>query len=125
VPLVQGSPYVFTLDGKRPISGFSRAKARLDAHMVGVPAFVLHDVRRSVASGMQRLGISDAVIERALNHLSGVYRGVAGTYQRDPLTEPMREAFLRWSHHVSNLSRDQANVVTLAKKAKGNRRGKV
>ena len=52
---------------------------------------------------MQRLGIRVEVIEKALNHTSGVFRGVAGIYQRDPMTEDVRKALEAWSAHVRNV----------------------
>jgi hypothetical protein len=52
---------------------------------------------------MQRLGIRAEVIERCLNHRSGVYRGIAGTYQRDEMLEAKRNAFELWARHVEQL----------------------
>lgn len=60
---------------------------------------------------MQRLGVRFEVIERALNHVSGVYSGVSGTYQRDPMTEAVRAALLRWSQHIAGLSAGAADKV--------------
>jgi integrase len=101
VPMVQGS-LVFSYTGTR-LTGFSRVKAKIDACMGAVPPWRLHDLRRSCASGMQRLGVRGEVIERCLNHLSGSFRGVAGTYQRDPLHDEMREAFARWAAHIERI----------------------
>jgi integrase len=112
VKRIAGKPgYIFTTNGRTPVSGFSRIKARLDARMLveaskergtetTIAAWRLHDLRRTCASGMQRLGIPVEVIERCLNHVSGSYQGVAGIYQRDPMTEPVREALERWATHV-------------------------
>jgi len=47
-----------------------------------LPTWVVHDIRRSVASGMARLGIDLPVIERCLNHISGSFAGIVGVYQR-------------------------------------------
>jgi len=77
--------------GKAPVSGFSKAKARLDtliakqaekarkegADVAPMPDFTVHDIRRSVATGMAELGVSVEHIERVLGHELG---GVAGTY---------------------------------------------
>jgi integrase len=63
----------------------------------------LHDLRRSCASGLQRLGIRAEVIERCLNHISGLYRGVSGIYQRDPLIEEATAALERWANHIELL----------------------
>jgi integrase len=74
-PRVEGS-YVFTTTGTSSVSGWSKCKRELDEQM-GAPPWRLHDLRRTCASGMQRLGVRVEVIERALNHISGSYGGVA------------------------------------------------
>jgi integrase len=103
VPRIEGD-FVFTTTGISPVSGWSKCKRALDAKMGPKMAdWRLHDLRRTCASGMQRLGVRNEVIERALNHISGNFSGVAGIYQRDPMTEKVREAFLRWSKHVVGL----------------------
>jgi hypothetical protein len=53
--------------------------------------FVIHDLRRSVASGMARLGINLPVIERVLNHVSGSFAGIVGVYQRHDFADEKRE----------------------------------
>jgi len=101
-PRIEGD-YVFTTKGTGPMSGWSKAKRALDAQMGKIPPWRLHDLRRTCASGMQRLGVRSEIIERALNHISGAYGGVAGIYERDPMTDEVREAFSRWSKHVAGL----------------------
>jgi integrase len=102
VPRIEGD-LVFTSTGRAPISGWSKMKKQLDAAMGDVPPWRIHDLRRTCASGMQRLGVRTEVIERALNHVSGSYSGVAGVYQRDALTPEVAAALLRWAQHVSGL----------------------
>jgi integrase len=112
------SDFVLTVDGTRPIIGFGRAKRRLSAK-AGIEAnsWRLHDLRRTCASGLQRLGVRAEVIERCLNHVSGLYRGVSGTYQRDPLIEEMTTALERWSGHVEALTSGKpAKVVRLPRR---------
>jgi hypothetical protein len=58
------------------------------------------------------LGIRHEVIERALNHVSGKFGGVAGLYQRDPMTEDVREALQRWSDHLGGLLAPQQRMPT-------------
>ena len=116
-PRFAGSDFVLTFDGTRPISGFGRAKRRLSANAGITADWRLHDLRRTAASGMQRLGIRAEVIERCLNHISGVYRGVSGTYQRDPLIEETRVALERWAGHVERLvSGKPAEIVKLRRR---------
>jgi hypothetical protein len=66
---------------------------------------------------MQRLGIRVEVIERALNHVSGSYRGVAGIYQRDPLADDVRDALERWGRHIADLIIGRKSVVVPMKRA--------
>src|SRR4051794_18878847 len=84
---------VFSTTGTTAVSGFSRAKRRIDAAMSReTPNVVdnaaefmaqacgrgwrIHDLRRTAATGMARLGSNLPVIERVLNHTSGSFSGV-------------------------------------------------
>ena len=82
--------------------GWSRCKERLDA-AVGLPGWTLHDLRRSVATGMGDLGVQPHVIEAALNHASGHKAGVAGIYQRSLHEKEVREALTLWAAHVMKI----------------------
>ena len=66
---------------------------------------------------MQRLGTRVEVVELCLNHVSGSYAGITGTYQRDPMLDERRAAMERWSAHVAGLvSGKTANVVRMPRK---------
>jgi integrase len=120
--------FVFSPGATAP-SGFSRARRRLDAAMsalrratdpeaLSLPEWVVHDLRRSVASGMARLGISLPVIERCLNHISGSFGGIVGVYQRHSFAEEMRAAEIRWGRHIEAIVSGEPeanNVVELAR----------
>jgi integrase len=94
-------PYVFGL-GQGGFSGWSDCKAALDAR-TGVPAWTLHDLRRTCATGMANLGVLPHVIEAVLNHVSGHKAGVAGIYNKATYSAEMREALAFWAQHVVNL----------------------
>ena len=81
-----------TTAGKVPISGFSKAKARLDKFSK-VDGWTLHDLRRSAATHMARLGIAQEHIERVLGH---AIEGVAGTYNRYSYLDEKRAALETW-----------------------------
>jgi len=117
-PRFVDSDFVLTIDGSRPIIGFGRAKRRLSAKAgIEADSWRLHDLRRSCTSGLQRLGVRAEVIERILNHISRIYRGVSGTYQRDPLIEEMTTALERWADHVEALTSGRpAKVVRLPRR---------
>src|SRR5262249_17854383 len=89
VPKVGKSGFVFTTDGKRPISGFSKFKRTFDADMlvalrkqdpeVTMPRWTLHDLRRTARSLMSRAGVPSDHAERCLGH---ILPSVRGTYDR-------------------------------------------
>jgi integrase len=104
--IIETAPRIseFVFGGRSGANHFNRAKTALDDLVRFTQPWVLHDIRRSAASGLQRLGVRTEVIERALNHVSGVYRSVAGIYQRDPLIEEVRDALARWGNHVEHIA---------------------
>jgi integrase len=108
---------VFTTTGRTPVSGWSKVKSQLDAAMQ-IPAWRLHDLRRTAATGMAELGIAPHIIEAALNHVSGAKAGVAGTYNRAVYSPEKRAALERWARHILGLvSQRPDNIVVLDKKA--------
>jgi integrase len=74
----EGCDYVFTTDGRRPISGFSKFKRRFD-EACGASGWTLHDLRRTARSLMSRAGVNSDHSERYLGHVIG---GVRGVYDR-------------------------------------------
>lgn len=121
-----GHNLVFTSTGTTPVSGFSRAKRRLDAAMVAakheelgakcepIAKWTLHDLRRTAATGIARLNFPPHVIDRLLNHLSGAIRGVAAVYNRFEYIDERRAALEAWGRYVSNLiAPAPENVVAL------------
>jgi integrase len=102
LPRIAESDFVFTISGRRPICGFSPVKRRLDALLPpDMPPWVFHDLRRTVASGMARLGINLPVIEKLLNHTSGSFAGIVGIYQRHSFADEKRAAMGVWANFVS------------------------
>jgi integrase len=109
LPRMVGSDLVFTTTGRTSISGFSRAKTTLDAAVTklngGVPIapWRIHDLRRTMATGMARLGVQLPVVEKLLNHISGSFAGVAGIYQRHDFADEKRQALEAWAQHLLTL----------------------
>ena len=104
--ILQGVPrtgtLVFSFDGTTQFQGFSKAKRRLD-HVSRVSDWTLHDLRRTVVSGMARLGVAPHVADKILNHQSGTISGVAAVYQRHEFMSERKEALHRWAQHVAKL----------------------
>jgi integrase len=105
LPRMAGSELVFTTTGKTCVSGFSKAKQAIDAAVKfksgrALPEWRIHDLRRSAATGLQRLGVSLQVIEAILGHVSGSRAGVVGLYQRHRFDNEKRAALEAWARHV-------------------------
>jgi integrase len=100
-PRVGESAFVFTTAGRTPIKDFSFIKKRLDAQMPdGTEPWVLHDLRRTFASGCARLSIAIHVVEKCLGHASGTFRGIVSVYQRHDFAAEQRAAVETWGQHV-------------------------
>jgi integrase len=115
IPRITDSPFVLTTNGTAPSSGYSKGKRKLDALLPSdMPAWRLHDLRRTVASGMARLGINLPVIEKVLNHSSGSFAGVVSVYQKHSFADEKRAALDSWSQHIERVvSGKLAKVVQL------------
>ena len=103
MPRIADSDFVFTVAGDSHIGSFARVKTRLDAMMQPAVPWVFHDLRRTAISGMARLGVNLAVIERVINHTSGTFAGVVGIYQRFDFAADKRIALQRWADHVEGI----------------------
>tara|TARA_R110002110_G_scaffold414910_1_gene646363 strand:+ start:209 stop:1414 length:1206 start_codon:yes stop_codon:yes gene_type:complete len=104
--------HVFTTNGRTPISGFSKAKRELD-ETSEVTDWRIHDLRRTVASAMARIGIAPHVIEKVLNHAGGQISGVAAIYNRHGYSDEKQRALEAWANAlVASLERKcEPNVV--------------
>jgi integrase len=102
-----------------PFNGWSKAKAALDPK-AGVTNWRLHDLRRTAATGLQRLGVRLEVTEQVLNHVSGSRAGIVGVYQRHDFASEKRAALDAWGEHVLAIVEGRAatdNVVALRERA--------
>ena len=75
-----------------------------------VRPFRLHDLRRSVATGMANIGVEPHVIEMVLNH-AGHRSGISGAYNHSRYAEQVRVALARWDEHVAALLEGRADKV--------------
>src|ERR1700722_7132537 len=105
------SPFLFSA-GERPPSGFAKAKERLDKSVTtqngGKPIehWTFHDLRRTAASGMAKVGVDLPVIEKVLNHVSGSFAGIVGIYQRHDFAAEKRAALDNWAARVAAIVGD-------------------
>lgn len=70
----------------------------------GIPAWTPHDIRRTVVSGMARLGIAPIVIAHVVNHRSITKAGVTfATYNTYSYDKEKREALDLWARHLNGI----------------------
>lgn len=117
------SGFIFTTNGETAVSGFGKAKEAIDDSMAGlqrkgaeqIPHWTFHDLRRTAASGMARLGQPVHVVEAVLNHRSGSVSGVAAVYNRYSYGAEKKLALEAWGSAVERLIHPpaRANVVPI------------
>jgi integrase len=121
LPRFFGGDFVFsTMCGRRPVSGFSKAKAKLDALMKAdlekqghaFADFVIHDVRRTCRSRFSALAdVQDVVCEALLAH---VQPGIRATYNLYEYLPEKQEALQKWHAKLrAIIEPEPANVVQL------------
>jgi integrase len=105
--------------GDAPISGHSYAKRLLDEKIAKlgetVRAWTIHDLRRTAATQMAKLGVNRSVLGRVLNHSDS---SVTGVYDRHQFLSEKRYALELWGQEIENLtSPPGVNVVPLRREA--------
>lgn len=120
--------FLFTTSGARPVSGFSKGKAHIDRIIAetikaeqgddaqGPAHWVFHDLRRTVATNLQRLGVRLEVTEAVLGHVSGSRAGIVGIYQRHKFADEKRAALEAWARKLDAIvsGKQAENVIELA-----------
>lgn len=105
-PRAGDNPYVFASpqDGENPVSlsTIKRAVRDIKDHS-GVDGFRLHDMRRTVSTHMAKMGISQQVTEKILNHKSGAGGQLAKIYNRHDYRPERQKAFNQWALRLQQL----------------------
>jgi integrase len=125
---------VFTVTGNSAVSGFSRAKAAIDKAVLdrmkedaeargddpdeveAIEPWVMHDLRRTLATNLQKMGVKLEVTEAILGHSSGTRKGIIGVYQRYEYGPEKRAALEAWARKLDAIvtGAPTSNVVELA-----------
>jgi integrase len=114
--------YVFTTNGTGGLKGYHKGRNHIAERMaeiasdeagaaVDIPHWTFHDLRRTAATGMARLGIPVRVTEAVLNHVSGTGGGIVGVYQRHDYADEKRNALDAWARLVGDLVTGRADNV--------------
>jgi integrase len=103
--------------GERGFSGWSWGKASLDHRILDarkkaapepakakpMPAWTVHDLRRTWATRSADIGTAPHIVEAVLNHLSGAKSGIAGVYNLSVYAPEKRAAMVLWGAHITGL----------------------
>ena len=88
-------------NGDRPVNGFSKAKLQMD-RLSGVENWKFHDLRRTVATNLTKLGIDRLILQKIINHSE---RGVTQIYDRYSYMDEKREALQKWADKLDEIIR--------------------
>jgi hypothetical protein len=94
---------VFLSQASKAKDRFDDAIGELRAQAGGeepIEPWVFHDLRRTVATNLQKLGIRVEVTEAVLNHVSGSRAGIVGVYQKHDYATEKRQALEAWSRRL-------------------------
>jgi integrase len=133
LPRFKRGDHLFSTDfGAKPVNGFSKAKTRLDRHMLRswraigringkdrrksqIPPFVIHDIRRSMRTGLSALPVPDLVRELVIAHTKP---GLHKVYDQHAFESEKRHALELWAARLRNIvSPPPTNVVPLKTRA--------
>jgi hypothetical protein len=111
LPRFEGDHVFTTTGGVKPVNGFDTAKERADALMLAelrhadrkatLPDFVIHDVRRTVRTGLSAIsGISDLVRELVIGHTKP---GLHKVYDQFAYVDEKRQALAAWEARLRSI----------------------
>jgi integrase len=118
LPRFQRGEYLFsTTFGKSAVNGFSKAKVALDKAMAAelgvakVEPFVIHDIRRTMRTGLSALPVPDLVRELVIGHAKP---GLHKVYDQHAYLNEKRQALELWAGRLRDIVQPPpANVVKL------------
>lgn len=103
VPRFLDCDFVFTTTRRSSVSGYSKWLRRLseDSETSG---WRYHDLRRTAATNLAKLGVPQPVTEKILNHVSGIISGVAAVYNLHDYADEKRDALEQWGERLAQLA---------------------
>jgi integrase len=131
--ILEGAPrndgdYVFGRHGATPYNGWAHGKLALDSRIAEarkkagewpMPPWVLHDLRRALATRLSELSMAEPhIVEAILNHVSGHKAGVAGVYNHAAYITQKRDALEKWGAHVAALVEEKGPKIRAKPRAK-------
>ncbi len=115
-PQREGRDYVFGTRGGAfcawSYSSLTLNRRIVDQRGAAIAGWRIHDIRRTVATGMAEIGIAPHVIEAILNHRGGHKAGVAGIYNRATYETKIKGALAIWAEHLTGIVGGPDSKVT-------------
>ena len=114
IPQRANRDFVFGV-GRDGYSGWSKSKREIDKTAKLKEEWTLHDLRRTVRTGLGKLGVQPHIAEAVLNHLPPK---LIRTYDRNTYAAEKRDALDKWAAHfkVAVAQATGANVTAIRKK---------
>jgi integrase len=113
-PKMVSNPHVFSGRNSGYYNNLSRPKRNLDAQLK-IPAWTIHDVRRSSRSLLSRTGTPSEISEKIMGHVTP---GVEGTYDRFTYDAEKKLALEKLASLIDGIIHQRENVVPMAKRKK-------
>ena len=119
---------MFTTTGTTHVTGYSNAKDAIDKAMLRIlreeasdpdeveapPQWQFHDLRRTLITNLQKLGVRLEVTEAILNHVSGASRSdAAGHYHLHSWSAEKRAALELWARHLATIVEAKPAVTNI------------
>ncbi|BCH01803.1 integrase [Mesorhizobium sp. 131-2-5] len=126
LPRFKGCNWLCTLDGQGPVTIGHKVKTRIDAAMLAalrkddpeatVPAWVNHDIRRTVRTRLSELDVMDEVAEAVIGH---VPTALVRTYNQSDRLKVKRDALMRWEGALKGIvgAEQASNVIPMSGRA--------
>ena len=119
IPRFKDVDLVFPAAGNadQPMSGDQKVKDRIDKRMrdslrdAGAKEpdnWCLHDFRRTIATGLQRLGFRPDIADQVIGHVGSTRGGAAAHYLHHKYEDEKRDALITWSKHINWLVQGEA-----------------
>lgn len=99
-------------NASRAMSGDQKVKRRIDRRMREALAkmdirepenWCVHDFRRTIATGLQRLGFRPDIADQVIGHVGSTRSGAAAHYLHHQYDNEKKQALEAWSEHVIGL----------------------
>ena len=114
IPRFRDVDLVFPAAGNsaRPMSGDQKVKDRVDQRMRKALSeagckdpenWCLHDFRRTIATGLQRLGFRPDIADQVIGHVGSTRGGAGAHYLHHGYEDEKRDALTTWSEHLLGL----------------------